>query len=87
MTFTLDVTLHRTERSLERLMNLIGRRGYEIIDMSVDGTSLEGLYLVRCKVESDRRPETLQRFVGKLYDVESVRIDNIGLREIMATAR
>ena len=87
MTFTLDVTLHQTERSLERLMNLIGRRGYMIIDMSVDGASLDGLYLVRCKLESDRRPETLQRFVRKLYDVESVRVEDVEIGEIMATAR
>lgn len=73
MKFVLDVTMQQNERALDRLVNLIGRREYRILDMRVDGTSRDGLYLVRCSIESARRAEILVRFVEKLYDVETAR--------------
>lgn len=69
MNCQLDLTLRKSERVLERVLNLMGRRGYDVAALQArptsDGTSLE----VAVTIVSDRPVELLTRQLMKLPDV------------------
>lgn len=69
MSFTVSLRLQRAERSLERLVGVAGRRGYELVGMQAslgeDATHLD----VELTLSSDRSPEALVRQLSKLREV------------------
>lgn len=75
MSFTLAIRLRRGERSLERLVGLVGRRGHEMEALSLVPTPEGEAFDVRVTLESERSPEVLARQVAKLYDVVSVSLE------------
>ena len=72
MSFNLEMTLSRKERAFERVVGLVGRRGYEIVGASA--TLLDGgrSMAVRLTLESERAPELLAAQLQKLQEVEDV---------------
>ena len=74
MSFNLEMTLSRKERAFERVVGVVGRRGYEIVGASAtlldDGRSMA----VRLTLESERAPELLRAQLQKLQEVEDVRV-------------
>ncbi len=72
MSFNLEMTLSRKERAFERVVGLVGRRGYEIVGASA--TLLDGgrSMAVRLTLESERAPELLAAQLRKLQEVEDV---------------
>jgi len=74
MSFRLEMTLRRKERAFERVVGLVGRRGYEVVAVSAalapDGAAMT----VRLTLESDRPAELLARQLAKLYEVTAVRL-------------
>ena len=69
MNCQLDLTLRRSDRVLERVLGLMGRRGYDVTALQArpasDGTSLD----VAVTIVSDRPVEILTRQLAKLPDV------------------
>ena len=74
MSFSIELTLSRRERALERVVGLVGRRGYEIVGASAE--LVNGLMAVRLELESDRSPDLLARFLARLHEVVNVRVLN-----------
>ena len=76
MSFDLEMTLSRQERAFERVVGLVGRRGYEIVGVAAqlqnDGRSMA----VRLTLESERAPELLSAQLQKLQEVEDVRFSH-----------
>ena len=78
MSLELTLVLRRSERALERVVGLAGRRGYEIVGVSATRNGDGGTLSVHLTLEprdGSRRGETLVRQLEKLFEVESVRID------------
>jgi acetolactate synthase II small subunit len=77
MNCQLDLTLRKSERVLERVLGLMGRRGYDVATLqsrpTADGTSLD----VAVTIVSDRPVEILTRQLAKLPDV--IRVES-GMR-------
>ncbi len=73
MSFTLEMVLHRAERAFERVVSLVGRRGYELV--AVDASRrLDGKLSVRLTLASERSGEILLRQLEKLVEVEAVQL-------------
>ena len=68
----LDLTLRKSERVLERVLSLMGRRGFDVASLeahpATDGASLQ----VEITVVSDRPAAILARQLTKLHDVIEV---------------
>jgi acetolactate synthase regulatory subunit len=81
MSFTLDLVVRRTERALERVLGLAGRRGFEVVGVSArmneDGRSLS-VTLTLVPAQGERRAETLVRQLERLAEVESVTQPAVG---------
>ena len=75
MSFRVEVTLRREERAFERLVGLVGRRGYELVGVSADLVSGGTAMVVRLTLESDRPRELLARQLEKLREVTAVRLE------------
>ena len=74
MRFTLELVLKRSERSFERVIGLLGRRGCELVAVRASMSEDERVLRVSLTLESSRRAETLARQLDRLVEVESVRI-------------
>ena len=74
MSFCLEVKLVRKERAFERVVGLVGRRGYEVIGVSAELADEGAAMSVLLTLESDRSPELLARHVAKLREVTVVRL-------------
>jgi acetolactate synthase regulatory subunit len=70
--FTLELEIERVERALERMLGVVGRRGYEILSVSAVTTS-DDRYLVQLELSSERSPDVLARQLMKLHEVHQVR--------------
>ena len=72
MTFSLWLRLRREEGALQRLIGVVRRRGYDVLDLEAhtraDGASMD----VVLTLESERPSEVLERHVAKLIEVEAV---------------
>ena len=72
MNSRLDLTLRKSDRVLERVLGLMGRRGFDVASLEArpapDGASMD----VAITVESDRPVEILTRQLSKLHDVLAV---------------
>ena len=72
MTFSLWLRLRREEGALQRLIGVVRRRGYDVLDLEAHtregGASMD----VVLTLESDRSSEVLERHVAKLIEVEAV---------------
>jgi acetolactate synthase regulatory subunit len=75
LSFTLAIQLRRGERSFERLVGLVGRRGHELQSLRLAPTPEGDLFDVSVTFTSDRSPEVLARQIARLYDVVSVSLD------------
>lgn len=74
MIFRVEVTLRREERAFERLVGLVGRRGYELVGVSADLVSGGTAMVVQLTLESDRPKELLARQLARLRQVTAVRL-------------
>lgn len=72
MSFNLEMTLSRKERAFERVVGLVGRRGYEIVGVTADLLDGGRSMAVRLTLESERAPELLATQLQKLQEVEDV---------------
>ena len=72
MSFKLLVRLRRAERSLERALGVVGRRGYEVVSVSASRAEHGTELAARLELESGGAPETLIRHLKKLDEVEHV---------------
>lgn len=72
MTFCIALRLARAERSIERVVALVGRRGFEVVgvDAVLDGQG--GHFVVKLTLESERSADVLLRQLGRLAEVEDV---------------
>jgi acetolactate synthase regulatory subunit len=70
----LDIELKRTERAFERVLGLVGRRGYDLVSVSADSSDDRRSMRVQLTLESDRSGEPLVHHLAKLYEVEQVRL-------------
>jgi len=75
LSFALTIRLRRSERSLERLVGLVGRRGHELESLRLVPASEGDAFDVSITLSSERPPEVLARQIGRLYDVVSVSVD------------
>lgn len=75
MTFTLAIELRRSERSLERLIGLVGRRGHAIESLRLVPAPDGGTFDVTMSLASERPPDVLARQIARLYDVLSVSLE------------
>ena len=73
MSFTIELGLRRSERSLERLLGLVGRRGYEVVGLEACLTAHGGELAVRMTLASDRPMEPLLHHIRKLHEVLEIR--------------
>jgi len=73
--YALVVRLRRTEGALLRLIGLVQRRGFEIVDIATAPADT-GVWRVRLDLESARDKGPLVRQIEKLYDV--VAVDAVG---------
>ncbi len=78
MNSRLGLTLRKSERVLERVLNLLGRRGFDVASLeahpATDGASLQ----VEITVVSDRPVDILVRQLANLHDVVTVKTNGAG---------
>jgi acetolactate synthase regulatory subunit len=74
MSFDLDIELKRTERAFERLLGVVGRRGYELVSVSANSSVDRGSMRVQMTLSSQRSGEPLVHHLAKLYEVEKVNL-------------
>ncbi len=77
MSFNLEMTLSRKERAFERVVGLVGRRGYEIVGVTAELLDGGRSMAVRFTLESERAPELLAAQLQKLQEVEDVCFNQI----------
>lgn len=75
MSFTLELVLRRAERSLERVLSLTGRRGYELVSVNASRRT-DGALSVRLTLTSERSADVLLRQLEKLVEVETIRLES-----------
>ncbi len=74
MRFTLEVEMSNTEGVLERLLGRLRQRGFGVLALSADISLDRTAMGARITVESNRPAELALKQLGKLYDVESVKV-------------
>ncbi len=72
MSFQLYLRVKKAERSIERVLGLVGRRGYEIEKILAQPSEGNGWIDVTLTIQSDRSGEVLVRQIARLYEVERV---------------
>lgn len=73
MSVIIELGLRRSERSLERLLGLVGRRGFEVVGLEASVTEDGGELAVKMTLASDRPMEPLLHHIRKLYEVLEIR--------------
>ena len=73
MSFSVEMRLARKERAFERVVGVIGRRGYEIVGVEAELVDDGRAMMVRLTLASDRAPSLLATQLLKLQEVEDVR--------------
>ena len=73
MSFSLELTVRRSERALERLIGVVGRRGYEVTGVSANLVAGGHALAVKLTLESERPAELLAKHLEKLHEVSEVR--------------
>lgn len=74
MSFQLQLRVKKAERSIERVLGLVGRRGYEIEKILAQPSEESSGIDVTLTIQSDRSGEVLVRQIAKLYEVEQVEL-------------
>ena len=74
MSFQLQLRVKKAERSIERVLGLVGRRGYEIEKVLAQPSEGSRGIDVTLTIQSDRSGEVLVRQIAKLYEVEQVEL-------------
>ena len=77
MSFQLHLRVKKAERSIERVLGLVGRRGYEIEKILAQPSAGSRWIDVTLTIQSDRSGEVLIRQIAKLYEVERVEMTGI----------
>lgn len=72
MSFELEMRLTRTERAFERVVGVVGRRGYEIVGVVADLVDDGRAMSIRLELASERAPELVVAQLQKLQEVEEV---------------
>ena len=68
--------LQRAERSLERALGVVGRRGYELVSISASREKDGQQLFAHLELEGRGSPETLVRQLQKLHEVEHVVLED-----------
>ncbi len=84
MSFNLYIELKRTERAFERVLGLVGRRGYELVSVSANSSDDRCSMRVQMTLESGRSGEPLVHHLAKLYEVEKVKITPVAQPAVRA---
>ena len=74
MSFQLHLRMKKAERAIERVLGLVGRRGYEIEKVLAHPSEGSRGIDVTLTIQSDRSGEVLVRQIAKLYEVEQVEL-------------
>ncbi|MGM0577709.1 MAG: ACT domain-containing protein [Myxococcota bacterium] len=72
MTTTYNVRLKRAEGALVRMLGLVGRRGFEPVDLNAAATACGRWIDVHLTVQGERPSDLLARQIERLFDVEQV---------------
>ena len=79
MNALVHVRIRRTEGCLVRLLGLVQRRGYDVrnvtAQLTADEKAFDVVLTVRAIAPANRPLDVLLRMIDKLYDVESVRVE------------
>ena len=76
MSFQLYLRVKKAERSIERVLGLVGRRGYDIEKILAQPSEENGWIDVTLTIQSDRSGEVLVRQIARLYEVERVEMSD-----------
>jgi acetolactate synthase regulatory subunit len=71
LSFKLLLRLRRSERSLERALGVVGRRGYELVSVAATRTEKGTQLVAHLELEGGASPETLIHQLKRLDEVES----------------
>ena len=74
MSFLSLLVIRDGEGSLERLLGVTRRRGFNVRSFSAQPHFKAGRWEVALRVEGERSPGILQRHLASLHEVESVEI-------------
>jgi acetolactate synthase regulatory subunit len=74
MKFTLEIRLQNSEGALERILGRLRQRSFSLCGIVATINSEEGSIDARITVEGTRAAEPIIRQIGKLYDVELVKV-------------
>jgi len=74
MKFTLEIRLQNTEGALERILGRLRQRSFTLCGIVATINSEHGSIDARITVEGTRATEPIIRQIGKLYDVELVKV-------------
>jgi len=75
MSFHLQLKVKKNERSLERVVGLVGRRGYEIEELEARSALDPTLFDVTLTLTGGHHEEILVRQLARLYEVVEVTIE------------
>jgi acetolactate synthase regulatory subunit len=78
MNSVLQVRLRDDEGGIVRLLGMLRRRGYEVVQLSAHRAPGEGFFDLVVVVESNRSPETLVRQMSRMLEVEEVHLFDPG---------
>jgi acetolactate synthase regulatory subunit len=74
----LQVRLKDDEGGIVRLLGLLRRRGYEVVQLSANRSKDEKFFDLVVVVESDRSPQVLVRQMARMLEVEKVHLFDSG---------
>ena len=74
MKSALELRLNNGEGVLERVLGCLRQRGFELCSLEMERTSDAAHFIVRCEVESPRSIDICCRQLGRLFDVQSVKV-------------
>ncbi|MAG54906.1 MAG: hypothetical protein CMJ83_01310 [Planctomycetes bacterium] len=72
MMHTITVVLDAQAATIQRLLGVVRRRGFELMRLDVSRTCSDGLFQARLRVRGSRRAETLIRQIANIVEVQQV---------------
>jgi len=74
----LQVRLKDVEGGIVRLLGLLRRRGYEVVELSANRSKDKKCFDLVVVIESSRSPQVLVRQMARMLEVEQVRLYDSG---------
>jgi acetolactate synthase regulatory subunit len=78
MNSILQVRLRDDEGGIVRLLGMVRRRGYEVVQLSANRAKDERCFDLVMVVEGDRSPQVLVRQMARMLEVEKVHLFDSG---------